>query len=192
MTCSSRLRGVPMTDRPDQELPRAQRRRLIAGAVLRALLSTTAHDVVRPHQHPQDDPAAVLPRRSLRGHQHAAGLAHHRRLPAGGVRARRPTAGPTWPRQESDRRRPPDRKRGSNRPPRPGQTRIWCLDNDQRHHQHYHPDGHRRGCPVRTSPHAGEVVAVSPGVPGADHPSRGNPRAMTATRGSAARRVPGG
>ena len=29
-----------MTDRPDQELPRAQRRRLIAGAVLRALLGT--------------------------------------------------------------------------------------------------------------------------------------------------------
>ena len=30
-----------MTDRPGQELPRAQRRRLIAGAVLRALLGTT-------------------------------------------------------------------------------------------------------------------------------------------------------
>ena len=48
--------------------------------------------------------------------------------------------------------------------------------------QHYHPDGHRRGCPVRTSRHAGEVVAVSPSVPGADHPSRGNSRAMRATK----------
>jgi hypothetical protein len=61
LTLSSKLRGVPIADQPGQELPPAQRRRLIARAALCALPSTTVHDIVRPHQHPQDDLAAVLP-----------------------------------------------------------------------------------------------------------------------------------
>jgi len=48
LTLPSRLREAPITDQPGQELRQAQQRRLIAGAVLRAVLSTTVQDVVRP------------------------------------------------------------------------------------------------------------------------------------------------